>query len=84
MGETQDEARHRLITVHFVFDDGERALHVTVEPMLLDLYAQVWTTLLSVVCSVEVARADGRKFVPQPVAGHTLSDDDRFVRLHGA
>lgn len=84
MGETRDEARHPLITVHFVFDDGERTLQLTVEPVLLELYAQVWPALLSVVCSVEVDREDGRPFVPRPVSGYTLSDDDRFARTNGA
>lgn len=68
----------RIITVHFVFDDGDRQVQVVVEPTFIELYSQVAFEVVDLVGGLQVTRGDGHPFTPRPAPGYTLAEVDTF------
>lgn len=79
-----DGQQKRLITAHFVFDDGSFQVQVEVEPTFVELYAHVAFELVNLVAGLEVSTREGDRFVPRPAPGYTLADVDTFTSVDDA
>lgn len=66
------------VVAHYLFNDGDRAVQVVVEPTFFEVFARMLPGLHGFIDSLEVRRSGGGPFVAQPVPGLSRVEEEEW------